>query len=91
MGVIGAASGEPSILPDADLILLVGARVDYRVGYLEPPAISAGAPVIRMEIDPHEMAQSIQPDVPLLCDAGPALASLRKYWPLRDTKGMRHG
>jgi acetolactate synthase-1/2/3 large subunit len=68
VGVIGAASGEPKILPDADLVLLVGARVDYRVGYLEPPAIEPGTPIIRLEIDPLEMSQSIQPDVPLLCD-----------------------
>ncbi len=69
MGVIGAASGEPKILPDADLVLLVGARVDYRLGYLEPPAVSAGVPVIRMEIDPYEMGQGIQPHIPLLCDS----------------------
>jgi acetolactate synthase-1/2/3 large subunit len=76
MGVIGAASGEPKILPDADLVVLVGARVDYRIGYLEPPALSPGAPVIRMEIDPQEMAQSIQPDVPLLCDPHSGLTQL---------------
>ncbi len=76
VGVIGAASGAPSILPDADLVLLVGARVDYRVGYLEPPAVSPGAPILRMEIDPHEMAQGIQPDVPLLCDARTGLSQL---------------
>ncbi len=76
VGVIGAASGEPNILPDADLILLVGARVDYRIGYLEPPATSPGIPIIRMEIDPREMARSIQSDVPLLCDAQTGLGQL---------------
>ena len=87
VGIIGAASGEPNILPDADLVLLVGARVDYRVGYLEPPAISAGAPVIRMEIDPHEMAQSIQPDVPLLCDARTGLNQLAEGLAAEGYKG----
>jgi acetolactate synthase-1/2/3 large subunit len=76
VGVIGAASGEPKIMPDADLILLVGARVDYRIGYLDPPAIQPGTKVIRLEIDPQEMAQSIQPDVPLLCDSQSGLTQL---------------
>jgi acetolactate synthase-1/2/3 large subunit len=76
VGVIGAASGSPEILPDADLVLLIGARVDYRLGYLEPPAVPAGTPVIRLEIDPHEMDRSIQPLVPLLCDARTGLGQL---------------
>ena len=87
VGIIGAASGEPKILPDADLILLVGARVDYRVGYLEPPAVSPGAPVIRMEIDPREMAQSIQADVPLLCDARTGLSQLAEVLAAEGYKG----
>src|SRR5882672_4341565 len=33
-GVIGAATGGPSILSEADCILLAGAEIDYRVGYL---------------------------------------------------------
>ena len=43
LGVIGAASGGPAVLADADMILLIGSRVDYRVGYLKPPAVSAAA------------------------------------------------
>ncbi len=76
VGVIGAASGEPKILPEADLVLLVGARVDYRIGYLEPPAVSPGVPIIRLEIDPREMGLGIQPDVPLLCDPRTGLSQL---------------
>src|SRR5262249_2824701 len=49
MGVIGAASGGPRLLPDADLILLCGAAVDYRLGYLKPPAIRPDAQIVAME------------------------------------------
>ncbi len=87
MGVIGAASGEPKILPDADVILLVGARVDYRLGYLEPPAVSAGVPVIRMEVDPYELGQGIQPHVPLLCDARTGLGQLAEAMAAEGYKG----
>jgi len=36
LGVIGAASGGPRLLADADLVLLCGAQPDYRVGYGDP-------------------------------------------------------
>ncbi len=43
MGVIGAASGGPRLLPDADLVLVCGAAADYRVDYL------AGVRAVRIE------------------------------------------
>src|SRR5258708_6730202 len=46
LGVIGAATGGPAILSEADCILLVGAEIDYRVGYLLPPDVRAGARVL---------------------------------------------
>jgi acetolactate synthase-1/2/3 large subunit len=46
MGVIGAATGGPSVLPDADCILLAGAAADYRVGYLRPPAVRNDARIL---------------------------------------------
>jgi acetolactate synthase-1/2/3 large subunit len=65
VGVIGSASGEPRLLPDADLVILAGARVDYRLGYLEPPAVSETAGIIRIDPDPLEIVQGIHPDVSL--------------------------
>ena len=65
VGVIGSASGEPRLLPDADLVILAGARVDYRLGYLEPPAVSKTARIIRIDPDPLEIVQGIHPDVSL--------------------------
>ena len=50
MGVIGAATGGPRLLPDADCIVLAGAVPDYRLGYLEPvAAIRPDASVLRMD------------------------------------------
>jgi acetolactate synthase-1/2/3 large subunit len=48
-GVIGAATGGPAILAEADFILMAGAACDYRVGYLQPPAIRPDATVLRIE------------------------------------------
>lgn len=49
VGVLGAATGEPRLLPDADLIILAGAASDYRVGFLQPGAIDRRAEVIRLD------------------------------------------
>ena len=81
-GVVGAASGEPRILPEADAIVLMGARVDYRIGYLEAPAIASDAAILRIDIDPAELEQGVKPDVSLPGDprtvAGQLVAELGK-------------
>jgi len=63
MGVIGAATGGPKLLDEADVILILGARCDYRVGYLQPPAIRSDAQLIRIDADPAELHQGIEPDL----------------------------
>jgi len=68
VGVVGAASGQPSLMPEADLILLLGAEVDYRVGYLEPPAVSPEAKIVRCDVEPGKLTQGVQPEVALLGD-----------------------
>ena len=77
LGVVGADSGGPRILPDADLIVMVGARIDYRVGYAEPPAVQSNARLIRIEIDAHEIRQGRDPDVAMLANPSLALMALK--------------
>lgn len=84
LGVIGAASGGPALLPAADVILLVGARIDYRVGYLRPPAISPQARVIRVECDAGEVRQGVPADVALLGDVRTVLEQMREEWVRRQ-------
>jgi acetolactate synthase-1/2/3 large subunit len=76
MGVVGAASGGPRILPDADVVLLVGARVDYRVGFGQAPGISEGARIIRIDIDAGELHQGREPDIAMLADPASGLAAV---------------
>lgn len=68
MGVIGAASGGPSLLPDADVILMVGAACDYRVGYLQPPAVSSEARMIRVDADPEHLQRGTGAHLSILGD-----------------------
>ena len=83
VGVVGAASGGPALLADSDAIVLAGARVDYRVGYMKPPAISATARVIRVDRDPGELNQGVSPDLGLLGDPDVVLAQLCDEWQRR--------
>jgi acetolactate synthase-1/2/3 large subunit len=83
LGVLGAASGGPALLADADCIVLAGARVDYRVGYMQPPGISAKARVVRIAYDPAELNQGCRPDVGLLGDPARVLTQLYEEWQRR--------
>lgn len=49
VGVVGAATGGPVILPGADCVLMAGAEPDYRVGYLHTGAIRDDAEVVRID------------------------------------------
>lgn len=57
MGVIGAATGGAEILADADLVIVLGARSDYRLGYLQPPTVDENAAIVRVDADPAELDQ----------------------------------
>jgi len=89
LGVIGAASGEPALLSDADLVLLAGARVDYRVGYLKPPAVSARARVLRLDREPSELNQGARPDLGLLGDVAVVLKQLTEEWQRRHLSARK--
>ena len=73
LGVIGAASGEPRLLEDADLIIMVGARVDYRVGFLKPPKVREDASIMRIDMDPSSLMQGASPDLAILASSDMAL------------------
>jgi acetolactate synthase-1/2/3 large subunit len=51
LGVVGAATGGPAVLSDADCVLLAGAEIDYRIGYLQPPFVRTDARVFRIGAD----------------------------------------
>jgi len=76
MGVIGAASGEPELLEQADLLIIAGVDVDYRLRYLDRPPLADDLKVIRIDVDPGRLHQGVKPDVALLADPKTALAAL---------------
>jgi acetolactate synthase-1/2/3 large subunit len=48
LGVIGAATGGPPLLPEADCIILAGAVADYRIGFLQPGTVRREAAIVRV-------------------------------------------
>lgn len=76
MGVLGAATGGPRLLPDADLIIVAGAACDYRLGYLLPPAIRTDARVIRIDDDITQLQQGTHAHLSILGDPGTVLQQI---------------
>jgi acetolactate synthase-1/2/3 large subunit len=76
VGVLGAATGGPNLLPDADLVILAGVHFDYRIGYLQPPAVRRDARVIRIDIDPAELSRGVKADLSIQADARSVLSQL---------------
>jgi thiamine pyrophosphate-dependent acetolactate synthase large subunit-like protein len=62
---------------DADFILVVGTRVNYVIGNAAPPRWNADAKVVRIDIDPIEIASSPRKlDVGVVADARIAFGQL---------------
>ena len=62
---------------EADLILVLGTRMNYIIGHASPPRFNAAARVVRIDIDPAEIATSPRRlDVGVVADAKVALAQL---------------
>ena len=62
---------------EADLILIVGTRMNYIIGHAAPPRFSAAATVVRIDIDAAEIATAPRRlDVGIVADAKVALGQL---------------
>ena len=56
--VIGAATGGQAYLREADCIVMAGAEVDYRLGYLRPPGMRSDARILPFSGGWDELAAS---------------------------------
>ena len=77
VGVVGAASGEPDLLGQADLLVLLGAQSDYRVGYLGSPPLQRGCRTIWVGAEPQQRAPV---DVTVMADIGAVLRRWSEGW-----------
>lgn len=61
---------------EADVVLVIGTRLNYVFGHLRPPRFNKHAKIIRIDIDPEEHAIAPQVGLPILADAGLAIEQI---------------
>jgi thiamine pyrophosphate-dependent acetolactate synthase large subunit-like protein len=62
---------------DADLIIILGTRMNYVIGHAAPPRFGANAKIARIEIDGEELGRSARNvDIPILGDCKSVLEQL---------------
>lgn len=61
---------------EADLVIVVGTRLNYVVSYGEPPRFSDTARLVRIDIDPQEIAGSLKLSAGIVGDARTVLEQL---------------
>lgn len=63
---------------EADLVLVVGTRVNYVLGHLQAPRFDARAKIVRIDVDAAEVASTPRLEVGLVADARLAFEQLRQ-------------
>lgn len=61
---------------DADLVIVLGTRINYVLGHLKAPRFAADAKFVRIDIDPGEVAGTPRMDVGMVADARAVLEQL---------------
>jgi acetolactate synthase-1/2/3 large subunit len=69
---------------EADVVLVLGARLKQRLGYGLPPRFSATARFIQVDVEAEELSRNRRIDVPIVAGAGQATAALLRK--LRDRR-----
>ncbi|MEO7003165.1 MAG: acetolactate synthase [Ktedonobacterales bacterium] len=67
-----------TVLGDADLLLLVGVKLDFRLNYGQPPLIPAGAKIVWLDTLPEEIGVNRGADVGIAGDVGLVMAQLEQ-------------
>jgi acetolactate synthase-1/2/3 large subunit len=84
VGVTNAElSGAYNLLAEADLVLTLGARWDFRLGLAGGAPIPPGARIVRVDSDPNELPLGRPADLEILADPRSALEQLSALWGTR--------
>jgi acetolactate synthase-1/2/3 large subunit len=63
-------------IAEADVVLAVGTEFGETEMYPEPRPVTIGGKLIRIDIDPEQVARGPMADLPIVADAGAALAAI---------------
>ena len=83
------AGARSAALSGADVVLVVGTRLNFVMGYGRPPRFAAGAKVVQIDIDPVELGRNRRVEVGIAADARMGLAQLTEA--LADSSGPESG
>jgi thiamine pyrophosphate-dependent acetolactate synthase large subunit-like protein len=72
------AYARSTALREADVVMVVGTRINYVFGHLRPPRFSPDAKIIRIDVDPAEIDGMQRLDVGLVGDAKAVLGQLQR-------------
>jgi acetolactate synthase-1/2/3 large subunit len=67
-------------LSQADVVLVLGTPLDFRLGYGTEPTFASGAKVVQVDIDPTEIGRNRPIDVGILGDSRSVLEALTAGW-----------
>jgi len=94
----GGTNGAYEALAVADVLLVVGATLDYRTGSARPPAVAESAKLVRIDADPDALSKPVESDIGIVGDARSTLAQMlaeaqahtwsHEAW-LAEVRGMR--
>jgi 5-guanidino-2-oxopentanoate decarboxylase len=87
LGARMAQSPAKKLLREADVILATGTEISETD--LWEAAIEIPGKIIRIDLDPENLARPHRSHIPILADAGTALAALADVTPKNDTKHRR--
>ncbi|BDG08376.1 thiamine pyrophosphate-binding protein [Anaeromyxobacter paludicola] len=71
-------------LAQADLVLVVGTPLDFRLGYGTPPTFAPGAKVVQVDLDAAEIGRNRPIEVGIVGDSRSVLAALAAGAPPRE-------
>jgi acetolactate synthase-1/2/3 large subunit len=80
----GATNGAFGSLAEADVALLLGAEIDYRIGYGRPPVFSDSVRFIRVDADPNQLLRPIEPEIGIAGDVRSVLEQMSEAGKSRE-------
>src|SRR5207302_287422 len=87
VGVTNAElTGAYALLAEADAVMLLGARLDHRLGLGRASAIRRDARLIRIDADAAELALGRQADLEIVADPRSALEQMTDAWQAREAR-----
>ena len=69
-------SARATAFREADLVFVIGTRLNYVIDYGRPPRIAEGARLVQVDIDPEELGRTRDVDVGIVGDARAVLQQL---------------